>query len=145
MRGWQPRIRERACGNSGGEVCTDTRIRSREWRERGNLRVIRKEQAPGVDDAANMEPGEPRFEAELSGTMGSPAEAQPMRMEKGVFASARSRQDDRVLWGSETLADTLPGFLPRAAWSRWHSPHAPWVTLESSCLAGRCPVLGQKE
>lgn len=76
-------MRERACGNSGREVCTDTRIVSKEWRERGNLRVIMKEHAPGIDEAANMEPGEPRLKAELSSTMGSPAEAQQMRMEKG--------------------------------------------------------------
>lgn len=38
-------------------VAGDTRILGREWRERGNLRVIMKEQVPGADDGLDKEPG----------------------------------------------------------------------------------------
>lgn len=60
----------------------DTRTVSREWRERGTLRVIMKEQALGIDDGLDSELGEPRLEAEMSSTMGPPVEMQSMRMER---------------------------------------------------------------
>lgn len=52
-----------------GKSARDTRIVSREWRERGILRVTMREQALGVDDGLDKEPGAPRLEAKMSGIM----------------------------------------------------------------------------
>lgn len=46
----------------GSLSARDTRIVSREWRERGILRVTMREQALGVDDGLDEEPGAPRLD-----------------------------------------------------------------------------------
>ena len=55
---------------TAGKSARDTRTVNRERGERGILRVIMKEQAPVIDDGLDTEPGEPRLESEMSGTMG---------------------------------------------------------------------------